>query len=366
MVYVLLVFALLYGVLLVGLILGWRKAVAPSAPAEQHHSFSVIVPFRNEANVIAELLEALRSQQYPKFEVLLVDDHSTDNSVEVIRRTLGEWPNYRILYNEGQGKKMAITTGVNHAEGQIIVTTDADCSMYPDWLNHIRKMYVDAGVVMVVGGVSVRDNGTFFSKLQSLEFSSLIGSSAALVGLGHPVMCNGANLSFRTVAFLGVNGYVGNLEIASGDDEFLMRKLHAAFPRGIRFLSEKRGVVFTKPAPSRKSFWQQRIRWASKWKYNSSLTARMLAVLICLFQITWIAAFSLAVVAQGTPLYIALGALALRLVGEIIFLYPVCSFLQVPWRWGALFTLEVVYPFYVIGIGLFSNFLPNSWKGRKI
>ncbi len=137
--------------------------------------------------------------------------------------------------------------GVEKAGGEIIVTTDADCRLPIHWLQSIATSFHEGNVKMVFGGVRIKEDKSFFSKLQALEFCSLIGTGGAMAGLGIPILCNGANLAFLRSAFLEVKGYDGNLDIPSGDDEFLMRKIDRRFPGSIRFQPSEDSVVETRP-----------------------------------------------------------------------------------------------------------------------
>lgn len=218
---------------------------------------------------------------------------------------------------------------------------------------------------MVSGGVKLDENGSFFSRLQTMEFSSLIGSGASTLTVGYPTMCNGANLSFLKSAFYEVDGYEGNFSISSGDDEFLMRKINAKFPRSICFLNNPESVVSTEAQQSLKDFFRQRLRWAGKWKRNSSAWTKLLAVYIFFFQISFIVVLG-SLLTDKMDLKIAFFLIASKIVLEFIFLSKVCTFLKVKWRTIYFLLLQLIYPLYVIVIAIASNFISTSWKERKI
>lgn len=366
MLYVILFLVSAYISFLILLLTGWRKVMATRKAEHPELFLSVIIPFRNEALCIRDLVEDLKHQQHTNFEVWMVDDHSTDDSVAIISNMIPNDIRFKVLPSGGTGKKQAITFGVQHAKGSVIVTTDADCRVSTQWLSSVSKQFYDAEVMMVSGGVAIIEDATYFSKLQVLEFASLIGSGAALIGLQRPTLCNGANLSFRREAFERVQGYEGNLHIASGDDEFLMRKINAACKNSIRFVNEVESVVRTKAASSLPPFLQQRFRWAGKWRHNSSWTAKTLAVYVLLLQLSFMAAMAMLFSRDAYLTYTATGVLFFRAIFEFLFLKKVCDFLKIRWRWDVFFVLQIVYPFYVVITGLFSNFMPNTWKGRKL
>jgi cellulose synthase/poly-beta-1,6-N-acetylglucosamine synthase-like glycosyltransferase len=312
---------------------------------------------RNEARNIGALLSGILAQNYRLFEVIVVDDHSTDTTHDVISAFGGR---VRYIRNHGNGKKDAIITGVSAATGSIIVTTDGDCTVPARWLAAINTFFNDSRNQMMIGAVKIHQHN-FFSALQSIEFASLIGSAGAVTAFQMPVMCNGANLAYRKSAFEEVNAYEDNRHIASGDDEFLMRKMFQKYPSGIRFLADRQAVVTTHAQPTLHDFIQQRIRWASKWRANTSAGTRLLAVFI--FAVQFATCFNLVTgVVKAQPLYFIFPLMKMLLEG--IFLIRVCRFLDVRWHWFAFLVLQLVYPVYVIMIGLLSNVLSFRWKGR--
>ncbi|HEY9488277.1 MAG TPA: glycosyltransferase [Chryseosolibacter sp.] len=350
-----------YFLLLVILLVGWSWAM--NMPFKETGSkeplISVIIPVRNEELTIGKLLTHLSFQEYKNFEIIIVNDDSEDETLWMISRY--DVKNLNVIHNQGWGKKAAITSGIRVAKGTIIVTTDADCIVPPGWLKHIHSIFRDREVMLAFGGVVMEGGESFFDSLQTMEFSSLIGSGAATVALGAPTMCNGANLAYRKKAFLEVKGYEDNLDIPSGDDEFLMRKIHKLYEDGIRFINTPEAVVTTRSQRNPQAFLNQRTRWASKWRYNSAPAPRTLAVGVVLFQLAfignWLLFFSPFILQS---LFLA----GVKMILEAAFLLQVCRFLGAKWNWLAFFTLQIVHPLYVIGVGITSFFRPFEWKHR--
>lgn len=352
---------ILYFILLIILLIGWQRAVQDQkeASAGREQMVSVIIPVRNEEQTIGKLLNDLSAQQYKRFEIIVVNDHSGDETLWILSKF--NLRNLHIINNKGTGKKAAISTGISIAKGSIIVTTDADCSVSPEWIKHIHEQFRNKTVMMTFGGVRMEGDQSFFTDLQALEFSSLIGSGAATAALGSPTMCNGANLAYRKAAFLEVKGYQDNLFIPTGDDEFLMRKIQKRYPKGVHFLNHPQAVVTTSPKSSLEGFFHQRIRWASKWRFNKFLFPKLLAIIIVLVQasflINWIFVF-------GAVDLQALFILTIKMILEAAFLLQVCRFMQTRWNWLAFFALQVLYPLYVLTIAAGSFFVPFQWKNR--
>lgn len=358
----------IYFLLLAALIVGWEISTkqTPAVKSSVHLAISVIIPFRNEANYLPAMVADLIAQQGLS-EALFIDDHSTDNSVEVLEMHIHGNSNFKIisLPDGWNGKKKAIDYGVQEASGNLIVTTDADCQLPPAWLSSIHQAFQNERVQMVFGGVKILPQRSVFSRMQSLEFSSLIGSGAATLGLGYPTMCNGANLAYRKSVFHDVDGFEGNFEVASGDDEFLMRKVFQKYPEGVSFLNDKSAVVSTHALPTVKDFVSQRLRWAGKWKHNQSPGSRLLALFVFLFHTTFVVVIGLAIAGKIDVPFVLM-MMGGKVLLEFIFLVRVNSFLGQPVQLMYFLALQFIHPLYVIVIGFLSQVGEYSWKGRSL
>ena len=161
---------------------------------------SIVIPVRNEGSVIGSLLEDLQKQDYPgdQYEIIIVNDHSTDHTAGVVNSYASNSANIRLIeLEEGDyGKKSAIEKGVSQARHEVIVSTDGDCRAPSGWLGHIMAALQEQGIRMVAGPVMLEPDRPFLMAIQSLEFLSLIGVSAAAAGLSSPIMCNASNLAY--------------------------------------------------------------------------------------------------------------------------------------------------------------------------
>jgi poly-beta-1,6-N-acetyl-D-glucosamine synthase len=366
LIYLLIIFSI-YFVFVIVCIRGWVRfsSQVNNKLAEKHEFASVIIAMRNEEQVVTPLLKSLLAQDYPrdKFEVIIVDDHSTDRTFSVLHDWIKNNPilSCRILKSAGVGKKRALTEGIKQASGEIILTTDADCTLPENWISRTTDLFTPS-TSMVIGLVTITSGKSMFSKIQALEFNSLIGSSMAWHALGYPIMCNAASLAFRKSKFEAVNGYEDNLQIPSGDDEFLMRKLNQAFPGSIKSMPRPPLVVETQPQPSLKHFIYQRLRWAGKWKANDSITVKIIALFILVFQASSL--LSLYLLLTGDHLITVATLLIFKMTLEFVYLITVGKYVGQPFSMPAFILLQVVYPFYVLFIGVLSQVLDYEWKGR--
>ncbi|MHA4739314.1 glycosyltransferase [Dyadobacter sp. MSC1_007] len=351
----------------------WQKNKKPVKSAQTEQVFiSVIIPVRNEAENIPLLLRDLAAQTWPasQFEVLVMDDSSTDNTAEVVKNISRTAPcNIRLItlpdVRTSSPKKRAIETAISQAKGKLVVTTDGDCRARPGWLAAVAAHYAATGAKLISSPVTFNGETSFTDHLQTVEFASLIGSGAASIAAGYPSMCNGANLAYEKDAFLAVNGYDGVRHLASGDDEFLMHKIAAAYPGSVHFLRNREAIISTAPHKKWNDFFRQRKRWASKWKHYQSKTPLVLALYIfacnlsCILSaILWLSGY------LGTSSFLIL--LALKCVPEWLFLGSVLMFLQKTASLIYIPITQIFYPCYVCFFGLAAQKPHYEWKGRKL
>ena len=216
---------------------------------------SVIIPARNEEKHIQHCLDSINNQSYPKqfFEVWVVDDHSTDKTPEIIKQYKSS--NIKLVslkdFISGEKlnayKKKAIETAISQSTGELIVTTDADCIVPPDWLLTIAAFYEKEKVQFIAAPVSIDCNNRFIEVFQALDFMTLQGITGASVYRNIHSMCNGANLAYTKKAFEEVGGFTGIDHIASGDDMLLMHKIYRRYPTKVKFLKATEAIVQTSP-----------------------------------------------------------------------------------------------------------------------
>lgn len=359
----------LYLVFMLVMITAWIRIPSTNSSIKKQPalSVSVIIPVRNESKNIAKLLRQLMSQSYPKelFEIIVVNDHSTDNTSAIIEQLkIEEGINLRLmnLKKLKEGKKAALTEGITAANGEIILTTDGDCEVSKEWIQTIINSF-DEHTQMAFGLVAILDKN-FFSKLQMIDFAALIGIGAASWRLGTAGMCNGANLAFRKLVFQECGGYEGSEKHPSGDDEFLLRKVSEQYPQGIQFIKSRLAVVFTGAQPNLQTFIQQRIRWAGKWKLHKDITTKLVAIFVFLF-------YSSLLIGTGISFFssqylsIILAIWGVKWLLDVVLVKAVLNIGNQRLPLIESIVLSMLYPFYAIGIGISTINYTFEWKGRK-
>ncbi|MDR6784029.1 cellulose synthase/poly-beta-1,6-N-acetylglucosamine synthase-like glycosyltransferase [Pedobacter africanus] len=361
----------LYIVVVIAFIRGWHKL---SYFIQQKQNLttkvSVLVAARNESGNIAKTIEDLLAQNYDKqlTELIFVDDHSTDQTAEIIE-SYAERGVKLIRLNEGQTlnsyKKKAIQTAIAQSSGSLIVTTDADCRMGPDWLKTVVGFYEEKNYKMISSPVAYFEEKSFFERAQTLEFLYLIGLGASTIGNKKPSTCNGANLAYEKDAFYQVGGFKGIDDLASGDDELLLHKMAAKFEGNIGFLKNEAAMVYTHPKATLKEFIQQRKRWASKSTRYKNKSIIVLGVCVWLFNLS-ILVNIVAGIFNIFYLKLALVQLLLKMIAEYLFLYDVTGFAKRRKLLVLLPVLNLLHILYIVYIGIAGNSGKYNWKDRMV
>lgn len=331
---------------------------------------SLIIPFRNEEKNLKRCLDSIINQSYDSslFEVILINDSSTDNSKEVIKHFI-ELPNFKLfdLLEDKENlsrKKQAIDFGIRHSTNEIIMTTDADCWHDKDWMKNIVSKF-DERTGFVAGPIIYSKAESFFEKLQVLEFGSLVSVGAALIGNKLPLLANGATCAYRKSLFYEVGGFRDNLNLVSGDEEFLMQKIHFNTRLKIKFSFSNGGLTYTKPNRSLKEFFNQRKRWSSKILFYKNKAVLTLLVLIYAFYLFLF--LLIAVGVTNSKLIEQFGMLFVgKLLMDFLFLYTSLKLLKLRKYLVYLPIAEVLHIPYILLTPLFGTFGKFNWKGRDI
>ncbi len=320
---------------------------------------SVIVPCRNESDNIEGLLDSLAEQSYPSelFEVLVVDDNS-DDITPGLASAFRRLNNLKVIVNEGSGKKHAIRTGVGKAQGDLIITTDADCRMGPGWISAIASYYTEHEPCLIISPVLPRRTPGFFGRFQEMEFLSLQGVTAGTATAGHPVMCNGANLAFTRETYEKHKGEL-RFDIASGDDIFLMHSIKMSGTKRIKWLESPAAAVTTAMSPRIDHFLRQRARWISKaGAYRDRFT--ILLGIVTFFTILF--EFGLLAVLFTRPDYLPVLAVVfvIKSVPDLLIINNTAGRYSHKKLMRWFLPSQIIYPFYVFAVTLYAVLFPGS------
>ncbi|MDZ7311250.1 MAG: glycosyltransferase [candidate division KSB1 bacterium] len=247
---------------------------------------SVLIAARNEEKRLPRCLNSLLRSQYPgdKFEILVIDDRSTDNTRAVAENFARRHPQIRIIpisqrLENMSGKASALCQGMPHARGEIILQTDADCQVPATWLARMVSYF--APQVGLVGGFTLLSQreakSSLFAKIQTLDWMYLLAAGAGAAGLGKPVSILGNNFAFRRSAYEAVGGYE-KIGFSIIEDFALMRAIHEQTDWQILFPLDPQIAITSEPPASWREFYDQRQRWAAGGK-DVGLLAKWLMVI---------------------------------------------------------------------------------------
>lgn len=346
----------------------------PQINASHYHTLpfvSVVIPARNEAENIMACLHAVLNQQYPadKFEVILVNDHSTDATRQIAQDIANNYPKLQIVdlsdTEINSYKKAALSAGISVAVGEIILQTDADCFVEKDWISAMVACF-DENTALVSGPVMLTYQSRLLEGFQALESMGLVAIGAGSMAVGKPNMCNGANMAYKKSVFLEVGGFDGIDGVASGDDELLLQKIYLLKKYKLHFAKNRKAIVRTAALTHWGELKSQRLRWVSKARSykNRSVNAIQLVSYLGFWTFPLLGLMS---VYENKWLTYLLFLFIAKLIADYILLYQSANFFHklrlLPW----VLPMQIAYIPYVLWVGLAGNLVKTyTWKGRKV
>lgn len=348
--------------------LGWNKL--SGGENRRHPPVSVVLAARNEAGSIGACLRSLIRQQYPgRYQIIVADDHSTDGTDRKLAR-LTEDHGIVTLLRLGpippgwSPKKYALSKAIAQSDGEIILTTDADCIAPPTWIEGMVRHF-EPRVDVVAGPVTLDYPGvrsTLWTRLQNLDLFSMFAAAGGGMTRGL-ITASGGNLAYRREAYRRSGGLKTIRELVSGDDDLLVQRMISSAGDGMRFSIDPGTVVTTRPHARLGDFFRQRRRWASKAIHQRPRNLLFLLVtflLNLLLMVTLIAAL-----VSGWSLTVPLSCLAAKAISELTLLIRAAG--RMNFRgWLPIFPLwELVHIPYIVIMGLAGWSGDLHWKERR-
>lgn len=360
---------ILYLLLLGRLRTFWKPSQKPIQLERPSEMISIIIPFRNEAENLPDVLKSVLALSFRPLQVVFVNDSSEDDSVDVLSKLLAdvqeESISFEILHAHGTGKKAALQTGIQHASGGIVLTTDADCHLPSAWVEMMCAPFTSDRIQLTAGPVISKGQNGFLEKFQQVEWASVLLVTQASFALNMPLMCSGANLAFRKSAFVQVDGYKGNEHLLSGDDEFLLKKVVRYFGSDAAiYVKEEDALVKTQSQASWASLFSQKVRWASKWKLHQSTVHLLSSLLPAMLQFFFL--ISIVLLGQGTLGVMTFCVLwSIKIFSEYWNLSLVLNSYRIRHATWVFVVTSLIHPIYVIRVVLGALFGKFVWKGRN-
>jgi len=329
---------------------------------------SVLIPFRNEEKNLERLINTLSTQTYPaeNIEVIFINDHSTDNSVDLLKKMTKNKDNFKILHlnDKLHGKKQAILKGISYSKNNLIILTDADAYLQAQWIETIVSYFQSNNFPdIIIGPVDYIEKNSLFSKITRIEFLSLIISGMSFAQLKKPIFANSINLTFKKELFENnKKDDILKKNIPSGDDTFL---IHYAKKKKKRILplKSKNAIVYTNNPDTIKEFFLQRSRWASKVPYYNDIQSLIIAFIVLSVHIITCLSMIFFIFSKQ---YLITIPLFLKIFAEIIFFNKTLIFFNKNFHINEILITQIFYPFYIIITVFLNVFHKNEWKNRKI
>ena len=244
---------------------------------------SVIVAARNEEKTIGRVLECLSQQTYTHYELIIVNDRSTDNTAAIIADFQEKNPAVKridiaTVPSDMPAKKNALRAGIKESKGEILCFTDADCFPPPTWVEELVQQFEpEVGLVAGYSPYTIPSDKTisngilrklFFKFIEYEEFRAAIWSSGA-IGWNLGWLCTGRNLAYRRKVYDEVSGFEKIKQSISGDDDLFLQLVHRQTDWEIRYAKTRESFVPTVPPANFRSFVEQRKRHFSASKVFS-------------------------------------------------------------------------------------------------
>lgn len=333
---------------------------------------SVVIAVRNEEKNIQNCIRSILLNNYPKklFEIIIVDDYSTDATILEIEKIGSNQIHIVSLENTGiskGGKKTALLTGIRIAKGDFIAMTDGDCAVQKNWLLYFAYHHEQMAKPCLAGLVRIFPLNSFAARFQALDNLATMGVNTAANYFSWHFAANGANLGIEKNLFFRLNGYEGNEHISSGDDMFLIQKVAALDPSYIGVIKHADHIVNTSPEVSWDALLSQRMRWATKMFLYRDKRLLFVFAFLFLFQFGLLLSFFLAILIGKFFIVIFIIQILSKILVDYIFIYTMTIFFnQIDLRKSFLKAFICLLPFniYLYIKALFIK--TYLWKGRLV
>lgn len=254
---------------------------------------SIVISARSEYDYLTQLIPKLTEQNYPDFEIVVVDDASWDKSKELIEQFEIQYPNVKGVFvtedmkKQTLGKKLALTLGIKAAKNNIILLTDADCVPLSDkWIYQMALPFHQNKDTEIVLGYSpfykTKTFTNFLSRIDNLWTAILYLSSAIKK---NPYMGVGRNLSYKKSLFMNNKGFANHLHIVSGDDDLFVQDNANSKNTAVCFNPES--FVYSHSKSNISDWIQQKTRHNHVGKYYKSKHQFKLGFIIFSHAMVW-------------------------------------------------------------------------------
>lgn len=332
---------------------------------EDQPPISVIICAKNESENLANFLPLVLEQDYPNYEVIVVNDGSTDESDLVLKNLKERYSHLYYTYVPEQTqiisrKKLALTIGIKAAKNEILLFTDADCRpQSTQWISAVAAQFTPT-TDFVLGYGAYLPNKGFLSRMISYDTLFIAMQYLGFAFRDKPYMGVGRNLAYRKQVFFAHNGFAGTLHVASGDDDLFVNM--AANKYNTRIIASANSCTCSIPKTSFADWYHQKERHLTTAPmYNSKSKTRVLLEPISrtLFYLTL-----LALIADMN--IISLGVVGLffliRYLTQLLVINITASKLKERHFYGSILILDLFLPLITLFLLIFGQKKSFAWK----
>ena len=357
-----------YGLLLGKILIGWDNTPIWETPKSfnPQTKISVIIAARNEEQFIHQCVESILANDYPSefFEMIIVDDGSTDNTVAKVKSI--ESSNIKVISNSNNpGKKGALHFGISNVSGDLIITTDADSIVTPDWINSIVSLHELSKADLISGPIKYIHDKSLIQRFQYIDGINNMAVTANGIKKGEYYLANGANIAYTKELYNEIGGFEDD-NIASGDDTYLIQSA-AKLGKNIRFIKSKEAFVATHPVHSYSSLKNQRKRWATKTKSYPDKRIMRIQGYVFFFVLLLVMNLCFSLFGTGLSLFSFLFGLFIKLVFDYMYLKKLNEYFESEDALKSFLPASFLFLGYILIAGWWALFPSKyEWKERSV
>ena len=336
----------------------------------QQKTASIIISARNEGSKLTKLINLLMNQTYPKelYEVIIVNDRSTDNTLNILQRLSKKYSNLKYINHsivpiDWAPKKWALNKAIELSSNDFIIQTDADCIVKKTWIETIMLEFGD-NIGFVCGLSPLISTNKLLNEVFFIDSIAQDAFAASCINFEIPLTCTGRNIAYSKKAFYKAGGFDNISHFISGDDDLLLHKISNLTNYKTTFSLDINSLVISEAPKSLNKFIQQRLRWASKsfayYSLDSSIELKLMLPFIYCVNI-----FCLFTIIQfiNTPILILLLPWVIKTIADWIIVYRMMSLYNFQFSKTIFFIISLFHPIYISVFGLIGPLYKNiKWK----
>jgi len=326
---------------------------------------SVVICARNESEHLQQFLPTILTQDYPQYEVIVINDGSTDATEDLLRELSKQYPHlYRTFVPASADvrstKKLGLTIGIKAAKYDLLLFTDADCQPVDNhWISNMARNFTQ-GTEFVIGYGGYKKEKSWISRLISYDTLFIGLQSLGFALTGRPYMGVGRNMAYRKDTFIREKGFSKSLKLQSGDDDLFVNGIANEFNTRVEI--SPKSVTWSVPKDSFNAWFRQKERHLSTAKFYTKSSLMLLGVEVLtrgLFYLLFVAILIL------SPLSLKIMALALFLIRYGVQLWTIN---KVAKQWNerrfyfSIFIFDLFLPLVNLYIQLFGKKTLYQWK----